>query len=257
MRIVRTIRELRAALDPVRDRGSAVGLVPTMGAFHEGHLSLFRAAREECDGVVVSLFVNPSQFDDAADLERYPRDVERDEALAAEAGVDLLFEPATDEIYPPGYQTWVEVTDLSQGLEGAHRPGHFRGVATICLKLFNIVRPQRAYFGQKDAQQVAVVRQVVRDLNVELEIRVLPTVRDGDGLALSSRNARLSPEDRERALALPRALATRDVAAARAALAGLDVDYVAVADYDPPVLAAAVRVGGTRLIDNVVLEGDS
>ena len=257
MRIVRTIRELRAELDPLRERGSTVGLVPTMGAFHEGHLSLFRAAREECDAVVVSLFVNPSQFDDVADLERYPRDPERDEALAAEAGADLLFEPAADEIYPPGYQTWLEVTELSQGLEGTHRPGHFRGVATICLKLFNIVRPQRAYFGQKDAQQVAVVRQLVRDLNVDVEIRVLPTVRDDDGLALSSRNARLSPADRERALALPRALATRNVTAARAALAGLDVDYVAVADYDPPVLAAAVRVGGTRLIDNVVLEGDN
>ena len=257
MRIVRTIRELRAALDTIRDRGSSVGLVPTMGSFHEGHVSLFRAAREDCDAVVVSLFVNPSQFDDASDFERYPRDPERDEALAADAGVDVLFEPSADEIYPRGHQTWVEVTQLSQGLEGAHRPGHFRGVATICLKLFNIVRPQRAYFGQKDAQQVAVVRQLVRDLNLEVEIRVLPTVRDRDGLALSSRNARLSPADRALAVALPRALATRDLAAARAALADLDVDYVAVADYDPPVLAAAVRIGGTRLIDNVVLEGDS
>jgi pantoate--beta-alanine ligase len=257
MRIVRTVLELRAALDPVRGRGSTVGLVPTMGAFHDGHRSLFRAARAECDAVVVSLFVNPSQFDNAADLDRYPRSAERDEGIAAEAGVDLLFEPSADEIYPPDYQTWVEVTELSQGLEGLHRPGHFRGVATICLKLFNIVRPQRAYFGQKDAQQVAVVRQLVRDLNVEVEIRVLPTVRDGDGLALSSRNAHLSPEERRRALALPRALATRNVTAARAALAGLDVDYVAVADFEPPVLAAAVRVGDTRLIDNVVLEGES
>ena len=257
MRVVRTIDEVRAALDPVWARGSTLGLVPTMGAFHEGHLSLFRAARAECDSVVVSVFVNPSQFDDASDLERYPRDPEHDTEAAAAAGVDVLFAPAPDEIYPPGYQTWVEVTELSQGLEGAHRPEHFRGVATICLKLFNIVRPHRAYFGQKDAQQVAVVRQLVRDLNLEVEIRVLPTVRDRDGLALSSRNALLSPEDRERALALPRALATRDAAAARSLLAGLDVDYVAVADYDPPVLAAAVRVGGTRLIDNVVLEGDS
>ena len=257
MRIVRTIRELRAALEPIRARGSTVGLVPTMGAFHEGHLSLFGAARDECDAVVVSLFVNPTQFEDAADLNAYPRDTERDEGLAAEADVDIVFEPAAEEIYPSGYQTWVDVTDLSQGLEGAHRPRHFRGVATICLKLFNIVRPQRAYFGQKDAQQAAVVRRLVRDLNLEVEIRVLPTVRDRDGLALSSRNARLSPEERRRALALPRALETRDVAAARAALAGLDVDYVAVADFEPTVLAAAVRVGDTRLIDNVVLEGDS
>ena len=156
-------------------------------------------------------------------------------------------------MYPPGFQTWVDVEELSRGLEGQHRPGHFRGVATVCLKLFTIVRPQFAYFGQKDAQQVAVVRRLVRDLNLDLTVRSVPTVRDPDGLALSSRNARLSPEERERALALPRALATRDPEAARELLAGLDVDYVEVADFDPPVLAAAVRVGSTRLIDNVVL----
>ena len=156
-------------------------------------------------------------------------------------------------MYPPGYQTWVEVEELSRGLEGEHRPGHFRGVATVCLKLFTIVRPQFAYFGQKDAQQLAVVRRLVRDLNLDLTVRSIPTVRDPDGLALSSRNARLSAEERARALALPRALATRDPDAARALLDGLDVDYVEVADFDPPVLAAAVRVGSTRLIDNVVL----
>ena len=156
-------------------------------------------------------------------------------------------------MYPPGYQTWVEVEELSRGLEGEHRPGHFRGVATVCLKLFLIVRPQFAYFGQKDAQQLAVVRRLVRDLNLDLTVRSVPTVRDPDGLALSSRNARLSADERERALALPQALATRDRDAARALLAGLDVDYVEVADFDPPVLAAAVRVGSTRLIDNVVL----
>ena len=164
--------------------------------------------------------------------------------------------PPPDEIYPPGFQTWVDVERVSRGLEGDHRPGHFRGVATVCLKLFNIVRPQRAYFGQKDAQQVAVIRRLVRDLDLEIEIRPVPTVRDADGLALSSRNARLSPAEREAALALPRALATRDLAAARAALNGLDVDYVEIADYDPPVLAAAVRVGSTRLIDNVVLNSN-
>ena len=156
-------------------------------------------------------------------------------------------------MYPPGYQTWVDVEELSRGLEGEFRPGHFRGVATVCLKLFTIVRPQFAYFGQKDAQQLAVVRRLVRDLNLDLTVRSIPTVRDADGLALSSRNARLSDEERALALALPRALATRDPDAARALLQGLDVDYVEVADFDPPVLAAAVRVGSTRLIDNVVL----
>jgi pantoate--beta-alanine ligase len=224
-----------------------------MGAFHGGHLALFRAAREECDTVVVSLFVNPAQFGEGGDLAAYPRDEQLDAATAESAGVDLLFVPAAEEIYPPGFQTWVEVTELSRGLEGEHRPGHFRGVATICLKLFNLVRPDRAYFGQKDAQQAAVIRRMVRDLDLDLTVRVLPTVRDADGLALSSRNARLTPAEREAALALPRALATRDRQAALAALNGLEVDYLEVADFDPPVLAAAVRVGSIRLIDNVVL----
>jgi pantoate--beta-alanine ligase len=248
--VTRTIAETRAAL---RDR-SEIGLVPTMGAYHEGHLSLFRAARAENETVVASLFVNPAQFRDARDLERYPRDEANDAALAEEAGVDVLFAPAIEELYPPGYETWVEVERASRGLEGEHRPGHFRAVATICLKLFNIVRPARAYFGQKDAQQVEVVRRMVRDLDLELELRVLPTVRDGDGLALSSRNARLTPEEREQARALPRALATKDPERARELLAGLDVDYVELARFKPPVLAAAVRVGATRLIDNVPLD---
>lgn len=248
---MRTIVELREEL--ARLDGS-VGLVPTMGALHAGHEALIRTAAAENDVVVVSLFVNPAQFDEGSDLAAYPRDEERDAEIAAGAGADVLFTPPAEEIYPGGFQTWVEVESLSRGLEGEHRPGHFRGVATVCLKLFNIVRPRRAYFGQKDAQQVAVIRRLVRDLNLELEVRAVPTVRDADGLALSSRNARLSPEEREQALALPRALATRDVDAARAALAGLDVDYVEVADFDPPVLAAAIRVGSTRLIDNVVLE---
>jgi pantoate--beta-alanine ligase len=254
MIVARTIRELEDALSRVR--GTSIGLVPTMGAFHEGHLSLFKAAREESDAVVVSLFVNPAQFAPGDDLDRYPRDWERDAQLADDAGVDLLFAPAPAEIYPPGFQTWVEVDELGRGLEGEFRPGHFRGVATVCLKLFNLVRPARAYFGQKDAQQVAVIRRMTRDLNVPVEIRVVPTVRDEDGLALSSRNAFLSPEERERALALPRALATKDPDAARELLRELEVDYVAVADFEPKVLAAAVRVGSTRLIDNVVLEGE-
>jgi pantoate--beta-alanine ligase len=253
MTTARTIAELRAALDQAT---GSIGLVPTMGSFHEGHLSLIRAAREENDVVVVSLFVNPAQFDETPDLAAYPRDETRDTELADQAGVDILFAPAEAELYPPGFQTWVDVEELGRILEGEHRPGHFRGVATICLKLFNIVRPRRAYFGQKDAQQTAVVRRLVRDLNVSVEIRVLPTVRDEDGLALSSRNERLTQEERERAVALPRALATRDPAKARELLNGLEIDYLEVADFEPKVLAAAVRVGRTRLIDNVVLEGE-
>jgi len=254
VRRIETIRELRAALATVR--GGTIGLVPTMGAFHEGHLSLIRAARAECDTVVVSLFVNPAQFGRDEDLARYPRDLARDERLAAEERADVLFVPPVEEMYPQGFQTWIEVEQLGSILEGASRPGHFRGVATVCCKLFNIVRPDRAYFGQKDAQQVAVLQRLVRDLDLEVELRALPVVRDADGLALSSRNVRLGAEARERALALPRALATREPARARALLDGLDVDYVEVAPFDPPVLAAAVRVGGVRLIDNVPLEGD-
>ena len=252
MKIVRTVAELRA-----RPREGSIGLVPTMGAFHEGHLALFGAAREENDVVVASIFVNQAQFGPNEDLAAYPRDEERDAGLAEEAGVGVLFVPTADELYPPGFQTWVEVEELGRRLEGEHRPGHFRGVATICLKLFNIVRPDRAYFGQKDAQQSAVVRRMVRDLDLEVKIRVVPTVRDADGLALSSRNAYLSPEERERALALPRALATKDAAQARARLKGLDVDYVEVADFEPCVLAAAVRIGKTRLIDNIVLDKEA
>ena len=250
MKVVRTIAELRAE----RPHGT-VGLVPTMGSFHDGHLSLFRAARAENESVVVSLFVNPAQFDDQRDLAAYPREEERDAELAERAGVDVLFSPSPEELYPDGFETWVEVERLGSILEGEVRPGHFRGVATICLKLFNLVRPDRAYFGQKDAQQAAVVRRMTRDLNVPVEIRVLPTVRDDDGLALSSRNARLSAAEREQALALPRALATRDPARARELLDGVEVDYVEVAELEPKVLAAAIRVGSTRLIDNVILEG--
>jgi pantoate--beta-alanine ligase len=253
MKVTRTIPETRAWLAEERP-GRGVGLVPTMGTFHAGHLSLFAAARVECELVAVSLFVNPAQFSDQGDLAAYPRDEARDLVLAEEAGVDLVFVPAAEELYPPGFQTWVEVTELGSVLEGAFRPGHFRGVATICLKLFNIVRPDVAYFGQKDAQQVEVVRRMLRDLDVDIELRVLPTVRDPDGLALSTRNALLGLRERQRALALPRALATRDPARARELLDGLAVDYVEIAEFDPPVLAAAVRVGSVRLIDNVPLE---
>ena len=254
MRTCRTIEELRAALGP-RRQGS-IALVPTMGVLHDGHRALLRAARRECDTVVMSLFVNPAQFGEPAELDVYPRDEAHDLGVAADEGVDVVFAPAAGEMYPPGFQTWVEVTELGAMLEGEHRPGHFRGVATVCLKLFNLVRPDVAFFGQKDAQQVEVLQRLVDDLDLELELRALPTVRDAEGLAISSRNVRLSPEERERALALPRALATRDPETARRLLdaAGLDVDYVAVAPFHPPVLAAAVRVGSTRLIDNVTLE---
>jgi pantoate--beta-alanine ligase len=231
-----------------------------MGALHEGHTALFRVARSECDVLVATIFVNPAQFSDNGDLSAYPRDLDSDSRLAETAGVDLLFVPATEELYPPGFATWVEPEGAAAGLEADHRPGHFRGVATVCLKLFNIVGPQIAWFGRKDAQQVAVLKQLVRDLNVDVEIRVVETVRDSDGLAVSSRNGRLSAGERAQALAIPRALATGDPDRARTVLAeaGIDADYVAVANLDGPTLAIAARVGSTRLIDNVLLkEGDT
>jgi pantoate--beta-alanine ligase len=260
MKVLRTVADVRRVLGPL---DAAIGLVPTMGALHDGHIALIRAAHASCRVVVVSLFVNPTQFSDPADLSAYPRDERRDAGIAEASGADWLFAPAVAEMFGPRHATWVEVGGAAVGLEGDHRPGHFRGVATVCVKLFTIVRPQVAFFGQKDAQQVAVVRQVVRDLNLDLEVRVIPTVRDADGLALSSRNVRLSGEERHRALAIPRALeagkaahqAGADaVAAARAALGDLESDYVAIANFDGrPTLAIAARVGGTRLIDNVPL----
>ena len=253
MRIIRTVAEMRAA----RPDSASVGLVPTMGALHAGHVSLFETARDENDVVVASLFVNRSQFTPREDFAQYPRDEERDARIAEEAGVDVLFAPDEDELYPSGFQTWVDVEELSRPLEGEFRPGHFRGVATVCLKLFSIVRPERAYFGRKDAQQVAVVKQLVRDLALPIEIRVVDTIREADGLAVSSRNVQLSPAERTQAAAIPRALETRDPDRARAVLAGagLEPDYVEIADLDGPTLAVAVRVGSTRLIDNVPLEG--
>jgi pantoate--beta-alanine ligase len=260
VRTLRRIDEVRTAIDPAK----RVGLVPTMGALHDGHRSLLRAARAECEVVVMSLFVNPMQFGANEDLGRYPRDEEQDALLAEREGVDLLFAPEAAELYPEGFASWVDVDET--GAEGKARPGHFRGVATVCLKLFNIVRPDVAYFGQKDAQQAAVLRRLVRDLNVDVELRVLPTVRDEDGLALSSRNAYLSPGERAQALALPRALeagkaahARGDdpVAAAKAALNGVQPEYVEILDLEgATVLAAATRIGTTRLIDNVVVEGE-
>ena len=264
MIVTRTVRETREARSAAAGR---VGLVPTMGALHRGHLSLLGAARAECDLVVASVFVNPAQFRPGEDFDSYPRDEASDLATLERAGVDVAFLPWAEEMYPPGYQTWVDVEELSRGLEGDARPGHFRGVATVCLKLFEIVRPDRAYFGQKDAQQAEVIGRMIRDLHVEIELRVLPTVRDGDGVALSSRNVFLSREEREAARALPRALLAGAEAhrrgapaedAARAVLEAerrLAPEYVEVARWNGrTVLAAAVRAGSTRLIDNVVLE---
>lgn len=266
MRVVRTVGELRESLAEAHADGRSIGLVPTMGAFHAGHLALMGAAREGCEVVVVSLFVNPAQFGPAEDLARYPRDEPGDVAAAEAAGVDLLFVPSVDEMYPPGFDTWVDPGALATVLEGAARPGHFRGVATVCTRLFSMVAPRRAYFGRKDAQQVAVLKQVVRDLALPLEIVACPTVRDPDGLALSSRNTFLSAEQRHVALALPQSLhagleafrrGADPVRAAQQVLdaaSGLTVDYVAVADFDGPTLAGAIRVGSTRLIDNVRLD---
>ena len=265
MQTLRAVQDVRRALGPARAT-SRIALVPTMGALHEGHLALFAAARRAADIVVATIFVNPSQFSDQSDLANYPCDEARDSQLASGAGVDFLFAPQAGELYPPGFATWVHPGGAADGLEGASRPGHFRGVATICLKFFSIVQPHVAFFGQKDAQQLAVIRQLVRDFNLDLEICAVPVVRDRDGLALSSRNVRLSSNERLRALAIPRALdaglsAYREggdpVAAAREPLAELDVDYVAVEHFDgQPTLAIAARVGATRLIDNVPLTAD-
>jgi pantoate--beta-alanine ligase len=284
MRIVRTKSELREALVAPRREGSRIGLVPTMGYFHEGHLSLMRAARQDCDVVVVSLFVNPTQFGPGEDLDAYPRDEQRDTDLAEREGVDLLWTPDTAEIYPRGFSTTIEVgNELTGVLEGdpAHRgPSHFRGVTTIVAKLFNSVQPDVAYFGHKDAQQAVVIRRMAEDLDFPVEIQVLPTVREEGGLALSSRNAYLSPEERDRALAISRALGAAEraaregvtatdslVEAARAELrnAGIEPEYVearAAEDLSPiaelngrPVLVAvAARVGKARLIDNVIIK---
>jgi pantoate--beta-alanine ligase len=285
MRMLRTVGELRAALAPLRRAGSTIGLVPTMGALHEGHLSLIARAREQCDVVVVSLFVNPAQFNERSDLERYPRSEQRDAGLAAETGADLLFAPPVDEVYPPGFATAVELLGLTDRLEGASRgASHFRGVTTVVTKLLCMAMPDTLYLGQKDAQQVIVIRRLVADLNLPVRVEALPTVRESDGLALSSRNALLAPPARSRARALyaalnaatqlaaagersPRAL----LAAAHAALEELGVrpDYVELVDPDtleplaaldrpigdqPALLAIAAHVGGVRLIDNTTLE---
>src|SRR5262249_18088562 len=263
VKTVRTLADVRRTLAPLRVH-APIGFVPTMGAWHSGHLALIRAARRMGCVVVASIFVNPAQFHDPADLAGYPRDEARDADMAVAEGVDVLFVPTVDEMYPTGFATWVDVYGEARGFEGDLRPGHFRGVATVCLKLFHLVDPDIAFFGEKDAQQVAVIEQLVRDFHLPIEIATVPTVRDVDGLALSSRNVRLSPDERRRALEIPRALAAGlaahragedPVVAAREALNGLKVDYVAVADFNGrPTLALAARVGAVRLIDNVRLD---
>jgi pantoate--beta-alanine ligase len=283
MRTVRTVAELREALAPVRLAGRSIGLVPTMGSLHDGHLALLRRAREQCDVVVMSLFVNPAQFGPSEDLNAYPRDERRDAELAQAEGVDLLFAPSAEEVYPPGFDTSVIVGGLTNVLDGAPEqrgPEHFAGVTTVVAKLLNMAGPDVAYFGQKDAQQALVIRKLARDLDIPVRIEVCPTVRDADGLALSSRNAYLSPAERDRALGLSRALraAEAEVAAGRLDAAavlsaaraeldahGLDPEYLelrSAADLSPAervngstLLAVAARVGRARLIDNTILGG--
>jgi len=279
MRILYSIQETREVVARTRAEGKTIGLVPTMGYFHEGHLSLMRQARLDNDLVVVSLFVNPIQFGRSEDLREYPRDLERDARTAEEVGVDIIFAPSVEEMYPDGYNTYVEVEKLTEGLCGASRPGHFRGVTTVVLKLFNIIQPDRAYFGRKDYQQLKVIQQMVKDLNVPVEIVPMPTVREPDGLAMSSRNEYLSPEERRAALVLSKSLAHAQALLDEGVTSGHElrqrveefirreplarIEYVAVVDpetldclaevQDEAVLALAVRIGNTRLIDNAVL----
>jgi pantoate--beta-alanine ligase len=276
VKTIRTIGELRTVL---ADAPRPVGLVPTMGFFHDGHLSLMRAARAASQTVVVSLFVNPSQFGPNEDLEAYPRDEARDLELAQAQGVDIVFAPSVEEVYPPGFATTVEVGELTEPLDGAARPGHFKGVTTVVTKLLNMVGPDTAYFGQKDAQQALVIHKLVRDLDMPVRIEVCPTIREPDGLAMSSRNAYLSEEERVRATALARALRAAEqavaegrldadavIAAARQELdeAGIEPEYLelrSATDLTPAervngstVLAVAARVGRARLIDNTMLK---
>lgn len=278
--LISTIRGVREAVSAARKAGQRIGFVPTMGYLHEGHLTLMRQARQECGFVVVSIFVNPTQFGPNEDFSRYPRDLERDMALCQQVPVDAVFHPAVEEMYPKPFLTGVRVDGITAGLCGASRPGHFDGVATVVTKLFNIVKPDVAYFGQKDAQQVAVIRRMVADLNMDVEVRPVPTVREPDGLAMSSRNVYLSPEERQGALVLSRSLrmaqervaeGERDMVSLLEAMKRMiaaeplaSIDYVQIVDYDTlkplerlegkALAALAVRFGKTRLIDNCILE---
>lgn len=276
MQVVTSLEELRAAR---RALPGPVGLVPTMGYLHSGHVSLAERARLECASVITTIFVNPTQFGPQEDLSRYPRNLERDLALLRDAGVDLVWTPTPDVVYPPGYQTWVSVDGLTEPLEGAMRPGHFRGVTTVVAKLFNATQADKAYFGQKDAQQAAVIRRMARDLDFAIEITICPTIREADGLAMSSRNTYLNPEQRQAATVLFRALSAaqaaynageRNADSLRAVMSGTLAgeplarpQYVSCADFDSlqelqvvsgkALLSMAVYVGTTRLIDNFIL----
>jgi pantoate--beta-alanine ligase len=281
MRIVRTISELRAVLKAMRESGGRIGFVPTMGFLHEGHAALIRQSTARCDHTVVSVFVNPTQFGPSEDLSRYPRDLERDQALCLKLGVSVLFLPEPSEVYPTGFCTFVEPGQLGEQLCGSFRPGHFRGVATVVAKLFNMVQPDLAFFGQKDLQQTVIIRRMVRDLNLPVDIVVAPTIREADGLALSSRNAYLSAEERKRALCLSRGLLAAEAAfqggerrpqrlleLARHEMAGVDeLQYLELVDtqtLEPlgrdvtrtSALCVAALVGPTRLIDNILLAPD-
>ena len=282
MKVLTKISEMREFSREAKKEGKTIGFVPTMGYLHEGHLSLARAARQECDLVVMSIYVNPMQFGPGEDLDKYPRDLERDKSLAAKEGVDVVFRPLSGEVYPSGYATDVAVTGtLTETLCGASRPGHFKGVTTIVAKLLNIVEPDRAYFGQKDAQQAAVVKRMVRDLNIPVEVRVMPIVRENDGLAMSSRNSYLSGDQRQQALRLFRSLekAKEMISAGEVSSDAIKremrsileegqdvrVDYVETVDADTfmplekvkdnTLIAVAAYVGGTRLIDNTIIKG--
>lgn len=282
MRICHTIAEIREFVRQARAKGQSIGFVPTMGYLHEGHLELMRRAKDQCGTVIVSIFVNPAQFGPGEDLESYPRDLERDAGMAEAVGVDAIFNPGAEEIYPPGYCTYVDVERITERLCGASRPGHFRGVATVVVKLFNIVKPDYAFFGQKDAQQVLVIKRMAADLNMEVEVVTVPTVREQDGLAMSSRNVYLDPGQRRAALSLSRSLnraaeevraGERDAAKIRQLVIEMIeaeplayIDYVEIYSHPeldpvevitgPALLALAVKMGRARLIDNIILDAE-
>jgi pantoate--beta-alanine ligase len=279
MLIYHTIADIREFVRQARAKGYSIGFVPTMGYLHEGHLELMRRAKEQCDTVIVSIFVNPTQFGPGEDLASYPRDLDRDAGMAEGVGVDAIYNPGAEEIYPSGYCTYIDVERITEGLCGTSRPGHFRGVATVVAKLFNIVKPDYAYFGQKDAQQVLVIKRMTADLNMEVEVVTIPTVREQDGLAMSSRNIYLDSEQRQAALSLSRSLnrAAEEVRAGERSAAKIrqlvinmiesepiaEIDYVEIYSHPdlepvdvingPALLALAVKMGRARLIDNIIL----
>lgn len=281
MKIISDILEMQLFVRQAKENGMRIGLVPTMGSLHEGHLTLMRQAKKSCDVVVASIFVNPTQFGPTEDFAKYPRDLSGDSEQAAKAGVDVIFHPQPEEMYPAGYSSFIEINGITQKLCGLSRPGHFRGVATVVAKLFNIIQPDKAFFGQKDAQQVLVLKRMVADLNMNVTLEVVPIVREEDGLAMSSRNAFLSPEERKAALVLSQSLQLAQKLVDQGQVNARNIkeqvilkiqkeklaqiDYVEVYSYprlenldvigDKALLALAVRIGNTRLIDNTILEG--